>query len=274
MLVCNFCPAEWIASGAACMTSSGSTDARAVFHGRERRDPVYPLVSAGHILFLLTMLVVIMPLAFALDPLAAAMRGHWPEPLRATALATTGFGEEQWVLVPAGLFLLSAWLIHRRNAGVWLSTRQMKVAAYLFATTGSAELLSGLLKGLFGRPRPFMIASEGAFTLNPGSVEAAFLSFPSGHATAMAASCMAVGLLWPTVRGLMLPLALWLGFTRIVSGAHHPSDVIVGLVLGAYLALIISFVFERQGLLAFSRSAKDASATPSEPGFAVGAALR
>lgn len=258
------------------MTSSGSTDARAVFQARVRPVPAYPPVSAGHILFLLTTLVLIMPLAFALDPLAAAMRGHWPESLRATALATTGFGKAQWVLVPAGLFLLTAWLIHRRNttAGLWLSTRPMKVAAYLFATTGSAELLSGLLKGLFGRPRPFMIDSEGAFTLNPGSVEAAFLSFPSGHATAIAASCMAVGLLWPAVRRLMLPLALWLGFTRIVSGAHHPSDVIVGLVLGAYLALIISFIFERHGLLAFSRSAKDAPATPSEPGFAVGAALR
>lgn len=219
-------------------------------------QPPNPVVSANHVLFLLAMIVVIVPLAFALDPLAAAMRGHWPELLRRIALETTGFAKPEWVLVPTGIVLLATWGMYRLRSPwrSWSPSRAVRICGYMFVTTGSAELLSGFLKGVFGRPRPFLIDTEGAFALNPISVNAPFLSFPSGHATAIAASCMAAALLWPPLRRLMLPLALWLGFTRIVAGAHHPSDVAVGLVLGAYLALLLSIAFERNGWLSFPGS--------------------
>lgn len=234
-------------------------------HGAAQRpDPAPPqiMVSVNHILFLLTMMVLVVPLAFALDPIAGAMRGHWPPLLRWLALETTGWGKAQWVVVPAGIVVLSSWLMHRWHAAWrrWSPSVSVRICLYLFATTGSAELLSSFLKGLFGRPRPFLIDSEGAFVLNPISVDAPFLSFPSGHATAIAASCMAAVLLWPSLRLLMLPTALWLGFTRVVTGAHYPSDVIVGLVLGAYLALMMSIVFERNGLLSFPRAGSGADA--------------
>jgi membrane-associated phospholipid phosphatase len=222
---------------------------------RTGRQP-HSVVSANHVLFLLAMMVVIAPLAFALDPLAAAMRGHWPELLRRIALETTGFAKAQWVLVPTGIVLLATWAMYRLGSP-WrrgLPSRPVRICAYMFVTTGSAELLSGFLKGVFGRPRPFLIDTEGVFVLNPMSVDEPFLSFPPGHSTAIAASCMAAALLWPPLRRLMLPLALWLGFTRIVTGAHHPSDVLVGLVLGAYLALLLSIAFERNGWLSFPDS--------------------
>jgi membrane-associated phospholipid phosphatase len=212
------------------------------------------VIPTSHVLFLVGMMVIVIPVAFALDPAAAALRGQWPPLLRDLARFTTHWGKAQWVLVPTGVLFLSAWLFHRWTTmgRPWMPSLSVRVSAYLFASTGTAELLSSLLKGLFGRPRPQLVETAGMFTLSPISVDAHYLSFPSGHACAVGATCMGITLLWPRTRFIMLPAGLWLGFTRVFVGAHYPSDVIVGLVLGAYIAILMAMLFERQRLLAFA----------------------
>lgn len=63
-------------------------------------------------------------------------------------------------------------------------------------------------------------------------------SFPSGHAASAAAFSTAVGLELP---GLAIPLnglAGAVGFSRVATGAHYPSDVLGGWLLGSTIAYL------------------------------------
>ncbi len=72
-------------------------------------------------------------------------------------------------------------------------------------------------------------------------------SFPSGHAGAGAAIYVTVALCATRIRHAGLRIAIYvvcavmplsIGVTRIYRGMHHPTDVIVGLIVGATCAVI------------------------------------
>ncbi|CAM3043754.1 bifunctional phosphatase PAP2/diacylglycerol kinase family protein [Skermania piniformis] len=63
-------------------------------------------------------------------------------------------------------------------------------------------------------------------------------SFPSGHAATAAAFAAAVGLESPAIGFALSALAGAVGFSRIATGAHYPSDVIAGFALGAGIATL------------------------------------
>ncbi|WJH41625.1 phosphatase PAP2 family protein [Aliirhizobium terrae] len=60
---------------------------------------------------------------------------------------------------------------------------------------------------------------------------------------------MAMALIAPPYRLVFLSMALWLGFSRVIVGAHYPSDVIAGLALGAWFSLAMAIVFARHKIL-------------------------
>jgi undecaprenyl-diphosphatase len=60
---------------------------------------------------------------------------------------------------------------------------------------------------------------------------------------------MAMTLIAPPYRLVFLSMALWLGFSRVIVGAHYPSDVIAGLALGAWFSLAMAIVFARHRIL-------------------------
>jgi membrane-associated phospholipid phosphatase len=67
-------------------------------------------------------------------------------------------------------------------------------------------------------------------------------SFPSGHSGSAAAFAVAVGDVLP---GLRLPLgvaAAIVAFSRIYTGVHYPSDIVVGAVIGGLLGRATSTV--------------------------------
>jgi undecaprenyl-diphosphatase len=67
-------------------------------------------------------------------------------------------------------------------------------------------------------------------------------SFPSGHSGSAAAFAVAVG---DVVPGLRLPLgvaAAIVAFSRIYTGVHYPSDIVVGAVIGGLLGRATSTV--------------------------------
>ncbi len=138
----------------------------------------------------------------------------------AEALSFTGGVWVSWSLRVLVLVLLA---VRRR----WL-----QLAAFLLAVV-SSELLIGVLKDLYARPRP-----PGALIGTTAS------SFPSGHA--VAGSVTAVGivivLLPPGPRRWTCELvaALFAGLmalSRTYLNAHWLSDVVGGALLGATLAL-------------------------------------
>lgn len=62
------------------------------------------------------------------------------------------------------------------------------------------------------------------------------LSFPSGHSAVAFAFATGVGNKLPMVAGPLHALAGVVAYSRVHTGVHHPSDVVVGSVLGTVLA--------------------------------------
>ena len=62
-------------------------------------------------------------------------------------------------------------------------------------------------------------------------------SFPSGHTLhAVAFSTVAIGFV-PVLAWVLMPFTLLVAASRVVLGLHYPSDVLVGALLGAALAV-------------------------------------
>jgi membrane-associated phospholipid phosphatase len=82
---------------------------------------------------------------------------------------------------------------------------------------------------LWERPRP-----EEVLGIDPGNGHswAAFPSFPSGHVAVTTALALATAALVPKLRYVLWAYAAAIAFTRLAYGAHFPSDVLLGFVLG------------------------------------------
>lgn len=102
-----------------------------------------------------------------------------------------------------------------------------------------AQLLAGICVNLgksgLGRSRPSTPGVDGFY--GP-TLDYAFQSFPSGHTTAAFALGVALAALRPRWAPLALSYAVLVGWSRLALGVHHPSDVIMGAVLGSVVALI------------------------------------
>jgi len=114
-----------------------------------------------------------------------------------------------------------------------------RAAVFSAGVVGAALLAYPLLKGLVGRDRPPW--------QNPAQL-AHSLSFPSGHATSVAALggvlivLVSIFVRRANVRraayvGIVL-VVLVVGADRVLLGRHYPSDVIGGYLLGAGLVLL------------------------------------
>ncbi len=148
------------------------------------------------------------------------------------------------------MLLLIAFVVRRSSARDTLRQRARaarNLSAYFLLTIGTASVLVHGLKFLIGRARPELLADYGPYSLTPFTGDTLFESFPSGHSTAAGAFFGAFAMVMPQLRPLFLLLALLVGISRVVVGAHYPSDVAAGLLLGLWVALMMAFVFARQG---------------------------
>lgn len=70
-------------------------------------------------------------------------------------------------------------------------------------------------------------------------------SFPSGHSASAAAFAVSVGDILPTLRAPLRVAASVVAFSRVYTGVHYPSDVLVGVAAGALLGRTTSTVARR-----------------------------
>ena len=187
-----------------------------------------------------------------LDAPVGAYRKQWPAELIGFARAVTDIGQTHWYLVPSGLFMIVVlaldWnrLSRRRR---WLLANWYTLAGYVFVTIAASGLIATALKRIIGRARPKHFEEHGLLAFDTFAVDADFASFPSGHATAIGALAAIFALLFPHLRIIVLILAIALGSTRILVGAHYPSDVIAGLAFGMWFAYFVALVFAVRGFI-------------------------
>ncbi|MBN9052579.1 MAG: phosphatase PAP2 family protein, partial [Rhizobiales bacterium] len=120
---------------------------------------------------------------------------------------------------------------------------------YFFLTIGATSALVHLVKLIVGRARPELFAEHGAYSLTPFAYDDLYSSFPSGHSAAVGAFFGAFSMLVPRLRPLFLLGALAIGVSRVIVGAHYPSDVAAGLLLGLWTAIATAYVFARKAWL-------------------------
>lgn len=106
---------------------------------------------------------------------------------------------------------------------------------YLVFTTFIATLIYKLLKHKTVRPRPYQVHQ----VIRLGERPLDHFSFPSGHTLHAVMITTVLGSIQPILLLLMLPFTILVALSRMILGLHYPSDVAVGALLGAFLAVIV-----------------------------------
>ena len=208
-----------------------------------------PAISSAWIL-VTTLLLVAALIPF--DPTLSERAQGLPETIVVFNQRITDFGTFGWMIYGSGLLVIVAYVVRRMSGNETLTGRARtarRLSLYFFLTIGTASALVHLLKFLIGRARPELFAELGAYSFTPFTGDVIYESFPSGHSTAVGAFFGAFAMLVPRLRLVFLLGALAIGVSRVIVGAHYPSDVAVGLLLGLWVALMMAFIFARQNWL-------------------------
>jgi membrane-associated phospholipid phosphatase len=93
-------------------------------------------------------------------------------------------------------------------------------------------------------------------------------SFPSGHAASAFAFATAVGSEEPRWLPVILPLAVGVAFSRVRLGVHYPSDVVVGMAIGASIGVATGPMIRRAGadVIGSPRRQPGGEVTPTKEG--------
>lgn len=200
-------------------------------------------------LWILAITAVLVAALVPFDPMLSQRARGLPGTIVALNERITDFGTFRWMIYGSGLAVILAYILGRMGGGGTLAGKARtarRLALYFFVTIGATSALVHLFKLLVGRARPALFADHGAYSLTPFAYDDLYSSFPSGHSAAVGAFFGAFSMLAPRLRPLFLLGALAIGVSRVVVGAHYPSDVAAGLLLGLWTAIAAAFVFARR----------------------------
>ncbi len=119
-------------------------------------------------------------------------------------------------------------------------------AVLVFAVLATSGIAAQVLKHLVGRARPRLLAEFGPFHFDLFSIKASLASFPSGHTITVFATAWALALFLPRLRWPLYAVACLVGISRVVIGAHYPSDVFAGAAIGVFSAMLTAHAFARR----------------------------
>jgi undecaprenyl-diphosphatase len=145
-------------------------------------------------------------------------------PLDAVASLLTVAGRGGLILV--ALALIRAVVNRRLAMAAWQT-----ILAVLLA----ALLANSFVKPLVARPRPYVTTE----TLTVVGDRPTGDSFPSGHAAACIAGAFLLASTWPAARAWLWALAAAVALSRMYVGAHYPSDVLGGALIGWAVAWFV-----------------------------------
>jgi undecaprenyl-diphosphatase len=197
---------------------------------------------------MLALLVCVSVIATALlgdATITEAMRGVAPG-VKSAFLKITKLGESGWIFALGALVLFGALMARQRGLGARMDAALGVLAGrafFIIAVNAVSGLLSLALKMMFGRARPRLYDSFGAFHFDMFSIKSSVLSFPSGHTVTVFATATALAFMVPRAGKVLIAVALLIGVSRIVTGAHYPSDVIAGMALGVATSIFMRRAF-------------------------------
>lgn len=200
----------------------------------------------------LTCIVVIAAVTVYFDAWSIAAARLLPEWLVEVFNRISDFGKSGWFLWPTGLLLIAIALASRRIANPFSCHVLAAIAVrleFLFVAIVIPGLVTNVLKRLIGRARPFVGGEADPYLFSPFSWRVEYMSLPSGHATTAFSILVAVGALWPSLRPVLWVYAIAIAVSRVVLTSHHPSDVIVGAIVGGVGAILIRDIFAARRLV-------------------------
>ena len=186
----------------------------------------------------------------------AAQAPHW---LVSVGLFATEFGTSGYMFAFSALIAGIAIRALGRGRTTWQGGSLRLVAEralYFFATIAVSGLLVQIVKHVVGRARPPLLSVDGAFHFQGFVTKNALASFPSGHTTSAFAAAVALGYMRPAWRKGLLGLAVLIGLSRVLVGAHFPSDVVAGAALGSTVSIALARSFARRGLAFTTRAGR------------------
>ena len=100
-------------------------------------------------------------------------------------------------------------------------------------------LVNVLIKPLVARVRPYEAFNNLSILVHRESD----YSFPSGHSAICFSVAMVIFMLMPKKYGIpALIIAFLIAFSRLYVGVHYPSDVIVGIIIGTFAAILARLI--------------------------------
>lgn len=127
--------------------------------------------------------------------------------------------------------------------GYFKKSRKIRLqSVYLFTSVVLADLTANVVKYIVQRERPFLTYTD---IMKYG--EGGGYSFPSGHTAEAFAMATAIALTYRKWY-IVIPVYLWacaIGYSRMQLGAHYPSDVLMGILLGSIISLVCYKFFPR-----------------------------
>lgn len=196
--------------------------------------------------------VVLLAIVVWFDPWLSATALAWPRPVNDFFAAVTDYGLSEWILIPSLVLMLlcgALSLVMRKRTPRLALIEMTQLYAFIFVGVGLPGLLSNLIKRAIGRSRPEFIEQAGHLGFQQIFNDWTYQSFPSGHTTTAFAFAFVVGFL---SRRWFLPLLLVaavVGISRVAVGAHYPTDVIGGVVVGTLGAYAVRAFFATRGWL-------------------------
>ncbi|WP_374308064.1 phosphatase PAP2 family protein [Methylocella sp.] len=117
-----------------------------------------------------------------------------------------------------------------------LGAKAPRVILAAGVNAGLLHLLYPRLKRLIARPRPFR--SDARVASLSGVLDEH--SFPSGHAMTLTGVLVPIVMVWPDCLSAAVGLLFLMGWARMATGHHYPSDVCAGAGIGFVISYPIS----------------------------------